>query len=107
MSRGLMVAISVCLLGWIVSAAASGAWVLWARITSFSVLNPPDITWQIESAHTSKPECEAELHKGLDNLRHLMTGVVVQGNTVIVKATRLEMAYFCLPDALDPREPKR
>jgi hypothetical protein len=80
------------------------AWVLWARIAS---LNPPLLTWRIEDAYPSKPACEADLDAAL-NLRRRNPDLWVEGNTVrLSRSPGWQMAYFCLPDTLDPREPKR
>jgi len=94
------------------SASAEGAWVLWDHST-LALLETPTRKASVESGWTrvkvmsTEAQCTALLE---DKLNAPGDGQVRKGNLLVLankdKTMTMLTAYSCLPDTIDPREPK-
>jgi len=98
--------ISASLLGLVCSASVSSAecaWVLWTRTWTWTprVLFTPTFTqtYEVRSAHGTRAECEAIVSLYGPDER------AATGHDAATGVSR-SIRSLCLPDTIDPREPK-
>jgi hypothetical protein len=83
------------------SASAECAWVLW----SYQLTDTLDLH-SVDSAHSSKADCEKEALLYSSVLKSQGYKVVTTSREVLAEKGSKRVKYYCLPDTVDPRGPK-
>jgi hypothetical protein len=118
----IMVAMLLCLLTVATSAFVEGAWVLWSQPfeSNLDHLRKSDLnrSWDPMDASATEAGCRRSMKETIEELRQMYVGRY--GNaadflsvgedsyaaTIPFMQTRLSARLLCLPDSVDPREPK-
>src|SRR5438309_960059 len=101
---GTSLLIALYLLASAATASAECAWVLWAY-----TLGKSTSEHSVESAHTTKRECDATVRGYAESMKkkgYSVSGGFAGGEEVIGEKAGTTFKYFCLPDTVDPRGAK-
>src|SRR5437867_2237522 len=110
--RRASVIVAIFLLAWAAAADAECACAAWSNTTTVLGAATSE-SWQIGDASNTKAECDRFIDRMLVRYRNKPSDSLadygVDGGTVIMKfknGAAAVMNYTCLPDTVDPREPK-
>jgi hypothetical protein len=114
----LVVTLLCALLAFVTSAFVEGAWVLWSQ--PFEFMEKPDVnrSWDPMDASATEAGCRRRMKETIEELRQMYAGPY--GNTadflpvgedsyaatIPFMHTRISARLLCLPDTVDPREPR-
>jgi hypothetical protein len=96
---------TLSLLAWAATASADCSWIMWSQ----SITKGMGSSYDVELARASRQECVAEVRETGATMKE--KGYTVSGggptrSEVIGRMGDTTFKYFCLPDTVDPREPK-